>query len=108
MASADLAESDDVRDVPAGDLRSAQLLWATVDSPWVHVADRDAYMKTVEPIRAMDPETILSSHLPPVVGGTAACLDMLAVAPMADPYVGPDQKALEEMLASFEPAAPST
>ncbi|MGZ5418021.1 MAG: MBL fold metallo-hydrolase [Nocardioides sp.] len=106
MASPDLAEGDDVRDVPADDLRSAQLLWATVDSPWVHVADQDTFMRTVEPIRAMDPETILSSHLPPVVGGTAACLDMLAVAPMADPYVGPDQKALEEMLAGFEPAAP--
>jgi hypothetical protein len=106
MASPDLAEGDDVRDVPAGDLRSAQLLWATVDSPWVHVADQDAFMKTVEPIRAMDPETILSSHLPPVVGGTAACLEMLAVAPRTDPYVGPDQKALEEMLAGFEPATP--
>ena len=108
MASADLAEGDDVRDVPAGDLRSAQLLWATVDSPWIHVAEQDAYMRTVEPLRRMDPETILSSHLPPVVGGTAACLDMLSVAPMADPYVGPDQKALEEMLAGFEPAAPAS
>jgi hypothetical protein len=29
---------------------------------------------------------------------------MLSVAPMSDPYVGPDQKALEEMLAGFEPA----
>ena len=35
-------------------------------------------MKTVEPIRAMDPETILSSHLPPVIGRTSACLGMLA------------------------------
>jgi hypothetical protein len=32
---------------------------------------------------------------------------MLAVAPLADPYVGPDQKALEEMLAGVEPAAPA-
>jgi glyoxylase-like metal-dependent hydrolase (beta-lactamase superfamily II) len=107
MASADLAQGDDVRDVPADELRSAQLLWATVDSPWIHVADQDAFMRTVQPLRDMDPETILSSHLPPVVGRTAECLDMLAVAPMADPYVGPDQKALEEMLAGFEPAAPA-
>jgi hypothetical protein len=28
---------------------------------------------------------------------------MLAAAPKADPFVGPDQRALEEMLASFEP-----
>lgn len=30
----DLAGSHDVRAVPAEDLRAAQLLWATVDSPW--------------------------------------------------------------------------
>ncbi len=108
MASSDLAAGSDVRDVPADDLRSAQLLWATVDSPWVHVADREAYMKTVDPLRAMDPEVILSSHLPSVVEDTSACLDMLAVAPLADPWVGPDQRALEEMLASFEPASPAT
>ena len=107
LPSADLAEGNDVRDVPPDDLRSAQLLWATVDSPWVHVTDRDAYMRTIEPVREMDPETILSTHLPPVLGGTAGCLDMLAVAPLADPYVGPDQAALEEMLAGFEPATPA-
>jgi hypothetical protein len=107
MSSAELAQGEDVRDVPADELRSGQLLWATVDSPWIHVADRDAFMRTVQPIREWDPQTILSSHLPPVVGGTADCLDMLAVAPMADPYVGPDQKALEEMLAGFEPATPA-
>lgn len=107
MASEDLAQGSDVRDVPADDLRSGQLLWATVDSPWIHVTDRDAYMQTVEPLRQMDPEIIVSSHLPPVVGDTSACLDMLAVAPLADPYVGPDQRALEEMLAAFEPTAPS-
>jgi hypothetical protein len=28
---------------------------------------------------------------------------MLAAAPKADSFVGPDQRALEEMLASFEP-----
>lgn len=106
MPSQEAAEGDDVRDVPADELRSAQLLWATVDSPWIHVADQEAYLRTVEPLRAMDPDVILSSHLPPVVEGTSTCLDMLAVAPMADPWVGPDQRALEEMLAGFEPAAP--
>lgn len=107
LPTADLAGGSDVRDVPPDDLRSAQLLWATVDSPWVHVTDRDAYMRTIEPVREMDPETILSTHLPPVIGSTAGCLDMLAVAPLADPYVGPDQAALEAMLAGFEPAAPA-
>jgi hypothetical protein len=51
----------------------------------------------------MDPEVILSTHLPPAIGRTPEFLDMLADAPQADPFVGPDQRALEEMLASFEP-----
>jgi glyoxylase-like metal-dependent hydrolase (beta-lactamase superfamily II) len=105
MSTADLAEAADVRDVPADDLRSAQLLWATVDSPWVHVAEQDAFQRTIDPLREMVPDAIVSSHLPPVVSGTSACIDMLEVVRMADPYVGPDQRALEEMLASFEPTA---
>jgi len=107
LPSDDLAEGSDVRDVPSDDLRSAQLLWATVDSPWVHVTDQEAYLKTVEPLRRMDPDVILSSHLPPVLGGVSECIDMLADAPMTDPYVGPDQRFLEEMLASFESAPPA-
>lgn len=107
MPSDDLAAGDDARDVPADALRAAQLLWATVDSPWIHVADQDTYMRTVEPLRDMNPEAILSSHLPPLVGDISASLDMLAMAPTATPWVGPDQRALEEMLAGFEPAAPA-
>lgn len=80
------------------------LLWATVDSPWVHVTDTDRYLATVQPIREMEPSVILSSHLPPALGRTQECLEMLAVAPHADSFVGPDQAALEEMLAGFEPA----
>lgn len=107
MPSDELAAGDDARDVPADALRAAQLLWATVDSPWIHVADQDTYMRTVEPLRDMNPEAILSSHLPPLVGDISASLDMLAMAPTATPWVGPDQRALEEMLAGFEPAAPA-
>ncbi len=107
MATAEQAAGGDVRDVPADELRSAQLLWATVDSPWVHVADQDRYLKTIDPLRAMDAELTVSSHLPPIIGDISDSLDMLAVAPLADPYVGPDQVALEEMLAGFEPATPA-
>jgi Metallo-beta-lactamase superfamily len=104
MPDAQLAVCGDVRDVDRDHLWAAQLLWATVDSPWVHNVDRDRYLATIEPLRAMDPTWILSTHLPPATGRLVEFLDMLQAAPEADPFIGPDQQALEAMLAQFEPS----
>lgn len=41
-----------------------------------------------------------------MLGRIEVLFDLLAEVPGADPFVGPDQRALEEMLAGFEPAAP--
>ncbi|MBW3658451.1 MAG: MBL fold metallo-hydrolase [Actinobacteria bacterium] len=103
LATAELAGCTDIRDVPADDLRGAQLLWASIDSPWVHSVDVGRYRATIEPLRRMDPSMILSTHLPPAIGRTAELLDTLTLAPEADAFVGPDQQALEALLASFEP-----
>lgn len=106
LPSAELAGCAEVGDVPHDVLRAGQLQWATVDSPWVHNIDPARYLATIEPLRAMNPDLILSGHLPPAVGRGPEFFDMLALAPQADAYVGPDQRALEAMLASFEPEPP--
>lgn len=103
LTSAELAESPDVDTASADELRGGQLLWATVDSPWVHQVDPVRYRDTLDPLRAMQPSALLSTHLPPAVGRTEQFLDLLAEAPQADPFIGPDQRALEELLATFEP-----
>lgn len=103
MPSAEAAVDSTAAELAPDDLRAAQLLWATVDSPWVHAVDTGKYLATVQPLRAMDAETVLCTHLPPAVGLTPRMLDTIAGAPGADPFVGPDQQALEQMLASFEP-----
>ena len=54
LPNADLAGSNDVGDIPGDQLRAAQLLWATVDSPWVHTTEPAKYLGTIEPLRAMD------------------------------------------------------
>jgi hypothetical protein len=104
MPSAELATCPDVGYLQADELRTAQLLWATVDSPWVHTVDQAKYLDSLKTLQAVDPAQILSTHLPPAVGRTPEFLDMLAVAPGADPFIGPDQAALERLLAGFEPA----
>jgi len=103
MASAQAAQVADVREIPADELLAAQHLWATVDSPWVAGVDRALFAASLAPLRAMDPSVVLSTHLPPASGAMPGLLDMLAAAPDAAPFVGPDQAMLEQLLAGFEP-----
>jgi hypothetical protein len=103
VSSADTANVEDVRDIAADDLLAAQRLWVTVDSPWVAGVDRSRFAASLESLRALDPTVVLSTHLPPARGAMPALLDMLAGTPDADPFVGPDQAALEQLLAGFAP-----
>jgi hypothetical protein len=86
-------------DIPVPDLEKGQLLWATVDAPWLHGVDRSAFAASLDQVRRMEPDLVLSSHLPPARGMTERLLEVLAAAPDAAPFVGPDQAALEQMLA---------
>jgi metallo-beta-lactamase superfamily protein len=104
MNSAELASGPDLRDVPDDDRRAAQLLWATVDSPWVSLVDRAAYGHAVDEVRKLEPAAILSTHLPPAINMNDELFDALLEAPNAPAFSLPDQAALEALLASFEPA----
>ena len=88
------------------DLREGQVFWATLDSPWLHKVDEKALAKELNGIRKMEPSMILSSHLPAAGGEmTEKLLASLAEAPSAQPFVGPDQAALEQMLKEMTEAA---
>jgi len=102
MQSVDIATGADVH--AAGSVLDAQLLWASIDSPWVHSVDPEKYQATIDPMRALDPSAIFSTHLPPAVGELDRLWEMAAMAPANPGFIGPDQKALEQLLASFAPA----
>jgi flavorubredoxin len=86
-------------DLSEKDLREGQLFWATVDSPWLHKVDEGAFAKELKAIQSMQPKMVLSSHLPAASGDmTEWLLASLAAVPGAQPFVGPDQAALEQML----------
>jgi hypothetical protein len=73
-----------------------------LDSPWLHKVDGAAFAKELNGIRDMEPSLILSSHLPAAPGSmTERLLASLEAAPTARPFVGPDQAALEQMLAQM-------
>jgi hypothetical protein len=103
MPSAELATATDVR-AAADQIRDLQLLWVSVDSPWVHQVHPAKFRATVDPIRAMGASGVFCSHLPPVPEPDDRFLETVLQAPETPPFVGPDQAALEALLATFEPA----
>lgn len=90
----------DGAELDAGQLRSGQVRWATIDAPWVHDVDRDAFRGTLDRVGALEPSLVCSSHLPPAPGAMLpTLLDNLGRVPDAGPFVGPDHAFLEAVLA---------
>ena len=99
------AQPDSAADLSDEELRQGQVLWATIDSPWMHSVDEYVFAANLERFRSIAPTTVLSSHLAPAPGEMFdRMISSLAAVPGADPFVGPDQAALEAMLAGAAPA----
>jgi flavorubredoxin len=94
-------------DLSDEDLTRGQVFWATVDSPWLHKIDRGMFKKELDGIRQSQPSMVLSSHLPAAPGDMIErFVASLMAAPDAEPFAGPDQAALEAMLAEMTGSAP--
>jgi glyoxylase-like metal-dependent hydrolase (beta-lactamase superfamily II) len=103
LGSASDVEAGDIAELSADSLTAGQRLWVTVDSPWVSGVDPARFGASLAQLRSMNPDVVLSTHLPPARNAMPRLLDMLAAMPGADPFVGPDQAMLEAMLAQHEP-----
>jgi hypothetical protein len=86
-------------DLAAADLADGMALWSTIDAPWVTHTDRAHFEGTLAAISRLGAQRVLSAHLPPACGLTARLLDNLARVVGRQPWIGPDQAALEQMLA---------
>lgn len=85
-------------DIGSKGIQEGLLAWAKVDFPWLHMVDRTLFAKTLNRVHEMSPKIILSNHLPAAHDMTDELLEHLAAVPAAEPFVGPDQQALEAML----------
>lgn len=90
----------DVREVAAEELKEGLVTWATVDAPWLRLLDKDKFEATLNEVRRLGAEWVLSAHLPPAAGMVDTLADYLAAAASAPPFVGPDQAALERMMSA--------
>ena len=89
---------ENAADIGSKDLQEGLVTWSTVDYPWLHRVDGHLFTKTLNRVHEMSPKIILSCHLPAAHDMTDELLKYLAAVPAAEPFVGPDQQALESML----------
>jgi len=87
--------AESAADIAPSDLRDGLVTWATIDSPWLHLADEEKFGRSLDVVRKLEPSVILSHHLPPAAGITESLLKNLASARSAPAFLGPDQAALE-------------
>lgn len=67
--------------------------------PWVHLADEKKLGSVLNEVKEMNPQTILSAHLAPATGMLDQFLKTMAQLPSADPFVGPNQVEIEQIMA---------
>jgi hypothetical protein len=94
------APAESAADMEPQKLRDGCIAWSTVDAPWLGMIDPDKFGQTLSAIERFNTETVLSCHLPPAKGLAKTLLTNLAEAQHAPRFVGPDQQALEKMLAA--------
>jgi hypothetical protein len=89
-------------DLSEEELRQGQTFWVMADSPWLCKVDRGLFAQDLDALRTLEPDSVLSSHLPAASGASLnRMLANLEAATGASPFVGPDQAALEQMMASM-------
>lgn len=88
-------------DIPAAALREGVVTWTTVDAPWLGRLDGVVLELALRRIHDLAAPIVLSSHLPPAFGMLDVLLDHVATAYSRPRFVGPDQAALERMLAAM-------
>ena len=96
----------DSTDLPETELAQAMTTFAGMLSPWIHMLDQGKFAQHLDVVRQMAPKMILSGHLPPARGRTEQFLKSLAAAPSSEPFVGPNQAALEAMMAQMAHEGP--
>jgi glyoxylase-like metal-dependent hydrolase (beta-lactamase superfamily II) len=91
--------TQDASDVPPEALAGGMLGWATSDSPWVHIADREVFSDVLDRVRRIQPSRIFSSHLPAANGTSLEdFLKVLETVPDAEPFMPPDAEQFVMMI----------
>jgi glyoxylase-like metal-dependent hydrolase (beta-lactamase superfamily II) len=98
--------TQDAAEVPADALAGGMQAWASADSPWAHIVDRERFRDVLGGVRRLQPTRIFSSHLPAASGTSIErFLEILESVPDAEPTPAPSHEEFTLMLQAMAPAA---
>lgn len=105
--------TEDASHVPHDALAGGMRAWATSDSPWAHLLDRQRFGQVLDGVRRLEPTRIFSSHLPAASGTSLErFLEVLESVPDAEPARAPSHQEfgfmLEAMMAATGEGQPVT
>ena len=101
------APAQDAAEVPQDALAGGMQAWATSDSPWAHLLDRQLFGQVLDGVRRLAPARIFSSHLPAANGTSLErFLQVLASVPDAEPAVAPNDEEFAQMVAAITEMQP--
>jgi glyoxylase-like metal-dependent hydrolase (beta-lactamase superfamily II) len=86
-------------DIEPTELHDGLITWATIDAPWLQLVEERRFRDSLDDLRRLEPEVVLSAHLPPAPGMVGVLLEHLEAARAAPAFVGPDQAVLARMMA---------
>ena len=96
--------TEDAAQVPHEALAGGMRAWATVDSPWAHIVDRERFGHVLDGVRRLQPTRIFSSHLPAASGTSLErFLEILESVPDAEPAAAPSHEEFALMLKAMGP-----
>lgn len=99
--------TQDAGEVPEDVLTGAMRAWASSDSPWAHVLDRQRFAQVLDGVRRLEPTGIFSSHLPAASGTSLErFLQVLESVPDAEPTCPPNQEEFAQMVATMVATPP--
>jgi glyoxylase-like metal-dependent hydrolase (beta-lactamase superfamily II) len=91
--------TQDTAEISPEELAGGMLGWATSDSPWAHLVDRDQFSGVLDRVRRLQPTRIFSSHLPAASGTQLEeFIQVLERVPDAEKFVPPDAEQFGQMI----------
>ena len=93
--------ASDVAEVAPVALCDGLVTWASIDAPWLADIDKAALGRTLAAVRAVDPDVILSGHLPVARGSAQRLTDIVHNAWGCGTAGGIDPLAMETVAAAF-------